>query len=849
LYDNLRLFFMSRLLLAFCLFFSFSVFGQTPADWWYFGDSAGVHFTPTGPVAVTDGKLVTTEGCASISSNTGDLLFYTDGTSVYNAQHQIMPNGTGLLGNSSSTQSAIIVPYPGTLDKYFIITVPVPSFGGGGFGMSYSVVDMALEAGLGDVDTLQKNIPIASNVGENVCAVRHANGQSFWIVSHKLSSDTVVAFEFDASGFNPTPSVSLTGDVIDAWVGSIKASPSGNYIGFASQNNVTNGRITLMSFDNQTGLVDTALFWSSAEVVGPYGIEFSGDSKILYVSDGWAGQNRSIVQYDIDNFDLATITASEYLIADSIAFGQLQMGPDQKIYLTSATTFFGTGSVDSFLHRINDPEVLGIGCNFEQDAVFLNGRTANLGLPPFISSYFNTSLTAADFCFTDSTAFDTDTAGVDSVFWNFGDPASLANNFSNEFVTTHVFTDTGAFTVQLIAWSDTLVDTVFQTVQIYPRQQIDFGPDTSLCLGDTLPLFIRQPYSSFLWNDSSQIDSALIISDTMVWATVIGVCDTVSDTISVLFDQPLDFDFGADTSLCVGDSFLLDAAFPSGTGFNWNTTDTLDSILVRITGDYILVASNQCGVYTDSINVVFNPVPGVNVLSEDTINCFNDPVFLSRPINDSLSFIWSDSSTDETFRVDTSALVWLAVSNECGFSVDTMNVVFNGEIKTELGEDITICPGDSIALNGADPTAIYLWNTGETSDTIFTDQADKLYTVTITLNDCQKIESKRVDLSDFACENIDCKVTYSNVFSPNGDGYNDIWRTRTDCVDYTYDLRIYNRWGQLVHTSDRRNYGWDGYINGEPAATGVYFFVMEFTDGVVVNVDNQAFRGSITLVR
>jgi len=52
-----------------------------------------------------------------------------------------------------------------------------------------------------------------------------------------------------------------------------------------------------------------------------------------------------------------------------------------------------------------------------------------------------------------------------------------------------------------------------------------------------------------------------------------------------------------------------------------------------------------------------------------------------------------------------------------------------------------------------------------------------------------------------------------------------------------------------VHFSNNISYGWDGYVNGQNAATGTYFFVMEFRDGVVVNVDRQLFRGSITLMR
>lgn len=74
-------------------------------------------------MALTNGQLNTLEGCATIADTTGSLLFYTDGITVWNRNHVPMPNGSGLLGNPSSTQSGIIVPYPGNTDLYYVFTV------------------------------------------------------------------------------------------------------------------------------------------------------------------------------------------------------------------------------------------------------------------------------------------------------------------------------------------------------------------------------------------------------------------------------------------------------------------------------------------------------------------------------------------------------------------------------------------------------------------------------------------------------------------------------------------------------------------------------------------------------
>src|ERR1035437_7857717 len=112
-----NLFLASTLFIA-ALFFGKFAQAQGEANWWYFGDSAGVHFNGSAPVAVTNGQLSTTEGCSSISDAAGNLLFYTDGITVWHKNHVQMSNGFGLFGNGTSTQSALIVQKPGSFIIY-----------------------------------------------------------------------------------------------------------------------------------------------------------------------------------------------------------------------------------------------------------------------------------------------------------------------------------------------------------------------------------------------------------------------------------------------------------------------------------------------------------------------------------------------------------------------------------------------------------------------------------------------------------------------------------------------------------------------------------------------------------
>src|SRR5678815_5797215 len=103
------------------IFFPLIVFAQQQPVKWYFGYNAGLDFSGGNPVPVS-GALFQWEGNATACDQTGNLEFYTDGVTVWDATHSVMPNGTGLLGNGSSTHSATVVPMPGNPDQYYPVS-------------------------------------------------------------------------------------------------------------------------------------------------------------------------------------------------------------------------------------------------------------------------------------------------------------------------------------------------------------------------------------------------------------------------------------------------------------------------------------------------------------------------------------------------------------------------------------------------------------------------------------------------------------------------------------------------------------------------------------------------------
>ncbi|WP_142783289.1 T9SS type B sorting domain-containing protein [Changchengzhania lutea] len=386
-------------LFLFCLF-ALSCLGQNEASNWYFGENAGINFNIfTGAVtALNDGQINTREGCASISDSNGELLFYTDGQTVYNRTHSIMQNGNGLLGDESSTQSAIVVPKPNDPDIYYIFTVGSNQTN---TGLNYSVVDMSSNSGLGGVQN--KNVNLLSKSAEKISAVvKDCDTRSIWVITFGNSSgtqnfpvDTFYAYEINETGVKTTPIKSTFNLNITDVRGYLKLSPDGSKLACA---NVVSG-LYLFGFDADTGTVtNSQRLQIQDQNDKPYGIEFSPDSKKLYVTStndyfnrDDASQNNKpenhfavLLQYDLTVADVSN--SMRVLDRRNNYRGALQLGPNGKIYRSLSLTydkgFTGLGV-------INNPNELGTAASYEHNAIFLDGNNSTQGLPPFIASFFN----------------------------------------------------------------------------------------------------------------------------------------------------------------------------------------------------------------------------------------------------------------------------------------------------------------------------------------------------------------------------------------------------------------------------------------------------------------------------
>ncbi|HFS68152.1 MAG TPA: hypothetical protein ENK67_08060, partial [Flavobacteriia bacterium] len=363
-------------LLSFILLGISSINAQNQADNWFFGDHAGLNFSTGNPVPITGGALSTVEGCSSFSDENGNLLFYTDGITVYNRNNQVMPNGNNLGGNPSSTQSGLIVPSPTTQNIFYLFTVGTNQVGNTGFpqnaGFKYYTVDMNAAGGLGDVISGPVNLSgsLSNQWTEKVTAVEADGCNGYWVVS--LVNNKFYAYYIDGSGVAASPVISTVGNTVNDVRGYLKISPDGTKLVAANMNAGT----FLYDFDIVTGQVSNG---NQLNLLGNfgYGVEFSIDSKRLFISTGsyQQGSTENLYQFNLDLPDFNAINNSRFLVYSyTNTRGALQLASNGKIYWASDST--------SSISVINNPENIGASVNYSHRSVSLGGQTSTQGLPP-----------------------------------------------------------------------------------------------------------------------------------------------------------------------------------------------------------------------------------------------------------------------------------------------------------------------------------------------------------------------------------------------------------------------------------------------------------------------------------
>ncbi len=890
---------------------------QRQASRWYFGDKAGLDFNSGTPVALTDGRLNTHEGCSSMSDQNGNLLFYSDGISVWDKAHRLMPNGTGLFGHESSTQSAIIIPKNGSTTQYYIFTVdePDPDLNNDkpiNHGLNYTLVDLSLNNGFGDVVTSEKNVPLITydpgdpsesmlKCSEKITAVQHNDESSIWVITHFV--DAFYAFEVDENGVSNTPVISPSNTVVPTGgykqngIGYLKVSPDGKKIGIAhSQVSFRNqsgpktpssqtGKVLLYDFDASTGRVSNEQTLLSGSV--PYGIEFSPKSTKLYTSVNMYESDGSPKGSSLFQFDLTAnnIIKSKVDIRTSThVAGGLQLAIDGKIYRAG----YPVSGAGFNISVINRPELIGLACDYQQNAVSLGGRPAELGLPPYVQSFFLFKFEFKNVCLGDATEFMiTGDAPFESVEWDFGDGTT-----STETSPEHIYSQPGDYTVSLIKYvggtaSDPLTKevTIFDAPQV-PSQTVDYFQCTDDPNNNGIGTFNLNQVNQTVSLDTDQIINVYYYKDlpsaemdtTNTQALPFQYTNTDPDEILVakvlnpisgcisyaevqlklrprialdisnlkgcdLGDGTGEFHFDRKRQMIKEELNLPDESSirfytsenKSLIGSEDYLPDTYISrtttIYVRVDSENICYGSGKFDLEIENFDIVEN---------QEVLLCDREgyETILSAdneggPENPN-TYLWSTGETTPTVKVNVPGTYSVTITNAIGCTAQSTILVVETQIPEIKNVDVSNDRLEiSMAEEGDYEYAVNDENGVYQESPVFMNLPTGTTTVFVRNKNSCGIASKEVSI-----------IAYPKFFTPNGDQVNDYWQL--DGVNAEFELQtpisIFDRFGSLLVQIDPVSNGWDGSYKGRPLMSSDYWFSVKLDDG-------KTLRGHFTLKR
>ncbi|TVZ16943.1 T9SS type B sorting domain-containing protein [Maribacter sp. MAR_2009_72] len=811
------MFFNNKIYFFLILFFAkyILVFGQGENENWYFGNGAGIKFDINGGTTVlNNSQLFSIEGCSVISDKLGNLLFYTDGETVYDSSHSIMLNGENLNGSSSSTQSSLIVAKPNSSNIYFIFTVDTNTASGIDDGFSYSVVDINLNDGKGAV--IQKNINLLTNTSEKLTqVVKSCSSKSSWIITFASENgddnvfNTFHAFEVDSSGVsnNSIKSTFESLEIIDDR-GYLKASLDGSKLASAN----VKDSLYVYDFDKETGKVfnQKKINISAADGANAaYGIEFSPSGQFLYVHasnrlSSRDGHKSSLLQYDLWT---ENISDSQVLIEHRDLFrGALQMGINGKIYRTLPYNYHnGT----PYLGVITNPDEKGSLANYEHNAIDLDGNNATQGLPFLTPMFFEEDihLTSNNPCSGETLILEVDSIPGANYYWKKDDkiiPDAISSKLSIQSVNHY---DSGKYSVLIskpfIKYCDLIKEINVQIEElIEPSSPIisvcDIDLDNSVDgiteinltqVHNNLGLeyyfyesIEDRSQNNFITNPENYRNAQAFNQIIFYKFYNSSGCESLGE-IEINVEPIPSIDFQKTYYLC--DSDILEI----------NAPNTFDSYKwLKIEEDNEILISSEKDVQIFSIGEYILEAKTISLFKE--IECINSVKFEVKPSNKAtLNIIVNDLSEDNTIEIE-------AVGNgDYEYSLDGVSF-----------QDLNIFNKVSSGF-----VTIYV--------------KDK--------NGCGLVE-KRIEIDpELSIE------SFPKFFTPNGDGFNDYWQYNPI---YSYGdikvktIHIFNRQGMIVANIDPKSKGWDGNYNGQQLEATDYWYV-------AISFSNKTIKGHFSLIR
>lgn len=636
------------------LFCRVPLFAQKQNNIWIFGNGKGIDFNSGTPGIITS-ATITNEGCAAVSNSDGKLLFYSNGLDVWDNTHNLMPNGAGLTGSLSATMGVAITRLSSDTNLYFLFILDAYSSPKTG-KLRYSLIDMRLNGGKGDVDPSVKNVTLPDSFMSEKMIVAPACG-GVWVITHH--SDSALFFAYKITGTMIPPAVKSYTSGINAensyYAGQMKLSPDSKYIAlgnYAAPSSLPRpvAKLEVFRFDINTGKVGISYVIDSSDVF--YSVEFSPDGSKLYANN-FAG---SMYQYNLSLLpSTSAVYASKYTLSGTQYFSSM-LAPDNKIYTIRSGM--------SRISRINDPNKTGAVCSVELDVASLSAVSGgflsfhNNTARPLKESSVTTQRKDVFICGGEPVVYKGPDGG-EAYLWNDGD-TSRKRTFTAKglyWLTTSKDCD---LSIDTLFIEDGLKDTTFSTM------------DTIVCFDPDFVVQVPTEYKTYLWSDGGTQRSSNFNESGTKWViSTSNECAYRIDTFHVRFTR---FELNIpDTVICKGEQIMLNADVGQTAQYLWQDNSTAPTFTLTQAGKYSVEVSIGNCKKKEEINIEHKPF--VIDLGTDRDLCEGKEVLLEANMKD-VSYLWSDGSTGKTMTVRQNGLYTLRVQKGGCIAQDSVSIVF-----------------------------------------------------------------------------------------------------------------------------------------------------------------------------
>ena len=793
-YEAFRLMVICTIILAFLFTKAYS---QGENNIWLFGKHLGLDFNPRPPAPGetlnvvpfnNESVQISSSRYSTQSDKSGNMIFYTNGRSIWNRNFEVMENGVDLLVGGGGIVIREVIILPKSCSQYYIFYL------GNVFGpvsrLYSSVVDMEMDGGLGAIEAETKDqlifhgtvssITSGAGIGHNWLIGASPNG---------LRKYNILAFKVTPKGVEEPVITTVPVERAGGIQFQVKVSPDGNEL-ILIQSQLLSDQLPMytLSFDSETGVAEVKntiypeappppdiicpeCFGEPEFVSGITAAEFSPEMNFIYISERYAYCDQldcfigfKIFQYEYDKISREikkeTKTLLKFYKTADLPVGEMLLAPNNRIYMTR----FNSAKLDAIL----SPDLKGVKCFYSTEEIsYPEGRA-------------------------------------------------------------------------LIAFPNLVI----------PRQDMNYINDdlryhNYICPGETRTLTVDDCYDDVIWSDGTTGNSIEIHAAGNYWVEILdGECSfkqwfTFSD--HGIGQQYLP----RDTFLCNEERLNIDLSSENFDELIWEDGSQNPRRVIDQKGMYWVELRKDGCAFRDSLYVNKRTLFG-EYIDDEIIICPQEELEL-RAIEFNAEFLWSNGDTKSFTTITEPGKYWVdVIADEC-IASDTIIVHEFKPLDVNLGSDTTICRGTTLRLNASHPNAIaYKWSTGSTFPRIKTSDPGE-YVVEIDDGTC--IQTESISIETFHC--VEAEIYIPNVFSPNFDGINDYFSIEFPRnIEYVGGrMRIYNRWGQLMFDGDDLEKGWDGLSDGFIAASEVYVYIIDIEVIDKFGTQELHYEGSLSLIR